>query len=616
VPRPRRPDEPTKPTGTRTRAAAKARIDVYVSAEARANRRLAITRFAESLPGMTLDRQWEMVAAAIEGGTLPGPVPSRAGLHRWLQQAKELGLETDTFRDRPRSGRPARPVPEALLTALHEEIKLDCYAGSVMELSRRLETFARSRGLEPLSYAKVRRLFQAINPAERAAASQGSRAARADTMVHSTYPADYAHEVWGFDAMTAPVWIRVFQKEEKRWIPVKVDVVLIIDYRTRVIVGYHVVDPSRRGKTSGYDHLDVLATLSNAAFPELAPEACRDFAGHLPKTLRWDRIAAQRAMMASLIREVKLDIPEMPGYTPWSRGRIERPVDTLKKLCSPIKGYADKWIVAEGAKEDPRTTRTKAGGTMVRTPTRLPIALMDLHTVESFQEEFDRLVIQPYNYEREHSRLGMTPEVAYRRDFDSSKARSGRDLLAVVHPQVCSVTKEGLVHRGVPFTAHHQGSVLPVGEQVMFRPDPMLRCLFAEAWGETVLLQTKEEWARQVDAEAFAKAQAAEARLYADEAAAVREAHRQKVLGPDGVARADAALRKSTAGKRRRKAQTPNEADAAAVPVAAPASAPRTPAVPAPTAPRPAPVRRPASTPAVPPGVFANLGTMTRIVQA
>lgn len=78
----------------------------------------------------------------------------------------------------------------------------------------------------------------------------------------------------------------MYLPKEDRWASFKPSVVVIQDYCSRAIVGYHVADPSRRsGLTAdsrpGIDKDELLAALLSTAMPDIAPAACRAYAGSL-----------------------------------------------------------------------------------------------------------------------------------------------------------------------------------------------------------------------------------------------------------------------------------------------------------------------------------------------
>ena len=421
-------------------------------------------------------------------------------------------------------------------------------APSIRRMWLNLQGWAQEHGHPKPTYWQVYRFVNEV-PAERLAAYRnGSRSAVADTMHHPPVPADYTHHVWSLDEMEVPVWIRSYDRRARMWIAIVVALVLIICNRSRAIVGYHVADPKRRGKKSGFDSDNVLAALLSAMLPELAPPSCQQYAGYRPEVLQWDK-AAQHEAMLETVEKSGIYVPDLPGRTPYPRGKVERPVDTLKALCSEIRGYKRKWLpLTDKVTKNPKATRSESVATSFRETTKIPIEVEDLHTYEALCEEIDRKVMRVYNEVETHRILGTTPEIGYHENFDRALARSGRDALYILEPDTGVSTKGILSHRNVEFYLESQGREVPHGTQVRFRPDPLLRGVFIEAFGEDDLFcMPSEQWARQHNATDVARDRGAKARDYSAEGEAAREELRREEIGQEGAQRADGELDRLTA---------------------------------------------------------------------
>lgn len=569
--RARRQNEPVKRPGTRSRASAAKRIEQVRNADERAAHRYRVATFAQSVGG-SLNEKLASVAEAVEDGRLTGPVPSRATLHLWLRKLDGSVIGERDFADRPRSGRPRKQLHPEVIAFIERRIATTEDL-STRRLTQDAARYAREEGWPVPSVHAVRRYMEDADPALIAALRHGSRSAILDGMVSGTVPTDAPHHSWTLDEATLPIKVRVWDRLTKIWRVVKPDVVSIIDNHSRAMVSWHIADPGRRGRKAGFDKDDVLATLWSAAIPELAPDSTRDFAGFLPQTLRWDRAPVHRPLVEYL-EERGVRVPLLPGQMPKARGRVERPVDTIKALCNDITGYEGRWQVAEETTKDGRTARTNASAGRERVSAKMTIAADDLLTIEELRKVFDEKVIRRYNSVEEHTRLGTTPENAYFESFNEKYLRPGRDVLGWSDPVYNTVTKEGLVHRGVTFAPEVNQEPFKLGDRIEFRPDPLLRGVFVQHQGHPVFIQTKQEWARTNDPEEFARKQRGIARFYSDLGHEIREQHRFEVLGPDGIARAEEAEQEAIkqAGKsayQRRKAsqeQAEAERDAARSP--------------------------------------------------
>ncbi len=542
--------KPYKATGTRSRYSASRATKARKKADDRATFRMRCVQVAR-LEGGTLNEQLEAVENACAIGLLPGEAPSRTTLWEWLQKADQAGddrpLEVADFEEEAGRGRKPVPMGDVVEAEICQRLADDRHP-SIRKMWLSVQGWAQERGHPKPSYWQVYRFVNEV-PAERIAAYRnGSRAAVADTMHHPPVPADYTHQIWSLDEMDVPVWIRQFDRQSKRWIAVVVSMVLVLCNRSRAIVGYYVADPKRRGKTSGFDSTDVLVALLGAMLPELAPPACRTFSGHRPEVLRWDK-AQQHVSMLEDVERSGIYVPDLPGRTPYPRGKVERPVDTLKALCSEITGYKWKWLpLTDRVTKNPKATRSEAVATNFRERTKIPIEVEELHTYERLCEEIDRKVIAVYNEELTHRKLGTQPEIAYHENFDRALVRNGRDALYILSPKTGVVRKGNLEHLNTDFYIESQGREVPHQTQVRYRPDPLLRGIFVEAFGENdIFCMPAEEWARLHNGSDVARDRAATARQYSDEGERAREDLRRKRIGEEAARRADGELERRTA---------------------------------------------------------------------
>lgn len=557
---PRYSNKPLRRKGTNTHASKKKRAERLLSADQKATRRYTVMEFVrEHAPGLPLDKTLPFIHAAVDAGELEGPVPSRATLARWMKiVGEDEALSACAFRDKPRTGRPPRPMDPRAEEYLKNQV-LTMTQPSVDALIRTVQRHAEVNGYEVPSRARIIRFVEALNPAEITAAAYGSRAARADSMLKGTLPSTRPHEFWSLDEFGAVTYIKYLHPTLKELVAVKPKIIILADYHGRALLSYHIARPFKDGaETVGFDSTDVIGTILSAALPDLAPAPVRGFAGFLPNQLRWDRHSAHRTLVKELRERGRLDIPNLPGQTPWSRGDIEAIVKTLKNMCAEhdLTGNDHKYLPVGRIVEDPKATRTKAAATLVRERAKVPIAISELMTFEEFDEEFGK-VVEAYN-NHYHLDLGMSPAAAHFSTLRTQECRSGQDALMLLDPRVLTITQEGLVHqhnwRREKFDVDVPGHRFLVGDQVECRIDPLLRGAFIWTATGSVFVRPKKEVARTVDFVQRVKDQAAEARRYSDTADDARWRDLQAKIGPEGVAKTrhdvEQKLQNGSSGKR------------------------------------------------------------------
>jgi transposase InsO family protein len=486
-------ESPTKRFGG-TKPGRRAEInDQAAAAYQRAQRRFEIARAAAGLTGPYRQRQ-RQIQQLINVGTLPpGAFPSKETIRRlaakWSAGQQEL---SDYWDDDGRSGRPANRFPKELRESLTTAIRTGKSARSA---TFSLAALANAIGVEPPNYYMVHREYESAGRLLRAAARHGSRAAEIDASAHARVPTRYPHDVWALDELTAPVYTRQWCEVKQRFVSVRSDVVLIVDVCSGAVVGYHVVDPSRRIDENGirleegYDTTDVLAALVSAASPDLAPDSTRAFAGYLPHRLRWDN-AQQHKSLAGWIKEdtvIDLDVRRIPKRRAVSNGSAENRVRTMKAMCAGMRGHADEYLPLDRIKSDatanpPGHRTAMAGGTSERVTKTIPIDPAMLMSVEEFRVEFNRIV-RDYNFNRPHALYKETPANRYHRSKAPQRVRNGVDLVLALPTRTSLVTTDGIVATADGNTATFypatDGIMLMVDSTVTYHVDPLLRGVFA-----------------------------------------------------------------------------------------------------------------------------------------
>lgn len=385
-----------------------------------------------------------------------------------------------------------------------------------------------------------------MDPHKLVAGKHGSRAALADVAPELTVPADRPHEIWTLDEKQAPVYIRGYHPNKRQHVAVKIPIILAVDNFSRAIVSYRGVPPFKHGAHPTYTEEDIFGTLLGGMFQELAPPATRDFSGYVPRTIRWDRHSTHRTL-ATRLKDNGIEVPDVPGSTPWTQGRVERLVGTMKTLCQHIKGWDQAWLPAGEVREEPSKTRSKAATGPVRETTKKIISTRQLLTYREFMEEFDKQV-RAYN-DRVHSVTDMTPEVMYFNGLEPDACRPGYDFLPAVNTRTFRVTKKGLTYRGERFAWESGGRRLRVGETVRGKPDPLLRGLFVEVDDGWEFMPRLEDYARKADHKKITIDTHREVKEASRKAHELREQRREDALGPAGVAEAEAEMEAALEGK-------------------------------------------------------------------
>lgn len=550
---PERGDKPHKPGGTRSPGDKQRRIDQLDGREKRAYWRFRTIKYVydndlEDLPRTHIH---ELVEEAVDQGELHiHKVPSYGSINRWMNKAEELDyppVELGDWFDDKRPGRPPKEFDDRLEEFIVQELKVNANLSDA-KLRRMVARKADKLEVEAPTYDWIKRFRERLDQQGLAAWKHGQRAAVADATPKLTVPADRPHEVWTLDEKQAPVWIRAYHPNKRKYVAVKPQVILVVDNYSRAIVSYRVVPPFRTGAQVSFNEEDVFGTILSAAFKELAPSATRQYAGFLPDTLRWDRHKAHRKL-SDRLNDFGVEVPQVPGSQPWSQGRVERLIKTIKTMCENIEGWDEKWVPASQVNTAPSDKRSKAAASKHRETTKMPIATRNLMNCRQFREAFDERV-KEYN-SREHSVLGAEPEIYYHSGLEEDRTRSGRDALYLLPNKQLNVSKKGITYRQQRFAWESGGRQLRVGMKVDAKPDPLLRGVFVrmpndEAWE---FLPRLEDYARKVDHKKLtidAQRRAKEAHEAAEQA---REQLLEERVGPEGIAEAELEMEASIEGE-------------------------------------------------------------------
>jgi hypothetical protein len=476
-------------------------------------------------PELSLASCFALVKQAHSAGELTvSRFPGRASFYRWMKTAlqKEGAPTIGDFADRPRSGRPRVSWHPAVVDRF-EELVLSQIHPSLPLLYKELVTWAEQQEpkLPVPSIAAVRSRYNSIDFAALSAARHGRRAARADAIVKGAVPAEYPHQIWTLDEMDAPNWIKALNPQTGRLESVRPKVILVIDNYSRVVLACHVCEPFKGGEaTVSFDSEDVLGTVLAATFRELASEACKPFTGFLPGDVRMDA-AKQHNRAKTELRKHGVGAKSLEVGAPWERGSIESLIGRFSDLCYDIAGHVQWSLPADRVNENQHRLRSVAAATTLRVKRKAIIAVEDLLSVPEYQDELER-VVQRYNGTK-HRALGTSPEVKYHNDLRTRVLRPAPDALSMMEPVTLTVGKTGIEHRNRKFMPVVAGVPLAVGTQVVCRPDPLRRGIFAKIDKTYYFFQEAVAWSRHQNSADVVREQKAIAASYSDAAEAALE---------------------------------------------------------------------------------------------
>ena len=593
----------SKPLGTFSPKRKRDRERQVARREEKAEERLTVATFAATQHDK--GTSWRDIADIIESWAITGKL-SRPYSHealRYLAEKFQSGKKSsDDYLDTPRSGRPNRiagilmeKIQTAVLTAEDRPVSL---------LYFNLSQFADGLGIPMPSYDTVKRCVAKLGHTAQVAATFGAKAAQVEGMTHGSVPAQFPHDVWVLDEFDAPFYSRVYDKKLAEWVSVRATVVTVVDHRTGVVVGYWLVDPSRRtDKETGYvmragfEADDVMAALLTAAWGQrLATPATADFTGWMPRCLRWDNHkthgklrdileklgerlhlevasfypASEDVPMTSFADWHEVDVegvsysdsrdgvivPKLPIMRAINRGKIERSIGIVKGWCRHLDSHVDRVIPLDRLDTSPKWQRDVSAGSGKREYRRIPTDVMRLPDINESRAILDTL-IHRFNHVAVPRRTGMTRKAHFRRDWQPKTVRPGGDLLAAIDPKVGFVSPQGIEH-------HHDGKstlfsyqvdgrfALMLDTEVIYKADPLQRCIWVNIDGRWYWVPPKFEWASEPGrAEEVARHSTARSRYHAGEGIAARGAQKDERHGPGATAEDEKAADDILKGKRK-----------------------------------------------------------------
>jgi hypothetical protein len=630
------PPAKAKRLGTYSEARKRARARQMERRQARAAERLQVAKIAAAMRKQK--ESWRAIEIHVES-LVEANVLKRPYSHETIRQLAAAYASGKTsvedYVDRRRAGRPNR-IDHVLLNVIWKAV-LTNEAHPVTQLHEAIVQKAEELGIVPPSYDTVKRRVAEYGRAKRTGAAFGASAAQMEAMTHSTVPAKFPHDVWVLDEFDAPFYSRVFDKKLEKHVSVRATVITIADHRSGVIVGYWLVDPSRRidpetglAMRAGFEASDVMAALLSAAWGRsLATPACADFTGWLPRCLRWDNHSTHGSLRPILTelgerlgvevasfhkasedapvtsfadwQEVDVEgaqysdskdgitIPKLPVMRAINRGKIESAIGIVKRWCAHVDSHVDRVIPLDRLEESPKHLRDVKAGAGSREYRRMPIAVERLPDIDDSRALLDA-VVRRFNHEAVPKRTGMARRALYRKTWSDAGLRPGVDLLAALPINVGFVTAEGIVYdrdgESTTFAYEVEGRyALLLDSEVTFKVDPIRRGIWVLIENRWCWVPDKFTWASAPGrAEQVARQAAASARYHASEGIAARGAQKDERHGPGATAEDERAAEDVLKGKRRRPSDSapsePSEDTArptAPPPAASNAEAPTTP---------------------------------------
>ena len=277
-----------------------------------------------------------------------------------------------------------------------------------------------------------------------------------------------------------------------------------------------------------------------------------ELAGYLPHVIRWDNSKAHVGLRQDLIDKARIQVRKLPRRRPQNRGRVERPIGTLKSWFCDLKGFDERWYPEDQKRKytSDELLRHAAGRGGVR-QAQSDIAVMALMDIQEAQSALDD-VVRRYNTAHQHRRLGgLTPFKAHRK-FMPRDPRRGRDILQLLPLRTEFVTRDGITHRANGWEEQFAFAVgdimLMPGRPVTFRADPLGRGIFAQLFNDIHFLKPLSLWSRDIGRTQIAETQAAATTLYDRQSRAARRAESQQIHDDAGVAMPEPKVTRSRSG--------------------------------------------------------------------
>lgn len=391
-----------------------------LTAYADADRAAAMERFRVLQPHLEIGVQ--LTAVAETSGH------SVRTLRRWVARYRDAGLVGLIRRRRSASG--GRTLHPAL-TQLIEALALQRPRLSVASIRRRIAQAAKEEGHRVPSYATVRRVMDALDPAMLCLVHEGPTAYRDRYELIHRHRAERPNAVWQADHTQLDLLILDANgKPARPWLTIVQD-----DY-SRAVAGYCVF----LGAPSA---LQPALALRQAIWRKTHPDwpVCG-----IPGTLYTDHgLDFTSQHLEQVAAELRIELVFSAVARPQGRGKIERIFGTVNtELLPELPGH-----LAEGK---------------ARRPPALSLSQLD-QAVGGF-------LVGTHNARR-HSEIGTTPNAAWRGDGwlpNLPESVGALDLLLLTVAKARLVRRDGIHFQGLRYMDPTLAAF--VGEHVTIRYDP------------------------------------------------------------------------------------------------------------------------------------------------
>ncbi|KIT14776.1 Mu transposase C-terminal domain-containing protein [Jannaschia aquimarina] len=349
-------------------------------------------------------------------------------LRRWLTRYHDAGLVGLMRRGRSDAGH--RKLHADLAHRI-EALAVQKPRLSAASIQRRIAEVARADGHPAPSYATVRRVMGALDPAMLCLVHEGPTAYRDRFELIHRHRAERPNAVWQADHTQLDLLILDANGEPARpWLTIVQD-----DY-SRAVAGYSVF----LGTPSA---LQTALALRQAIWRKTAPDwpVCG-----IPGTLYTDHGSDFTSQhLEQVAAELRIELVFSAVARPQGRGKIERIFGTVNtELLPELSGH-----LAEGK-------------------TRRPPAL----SLSELDQAVGRFLVGTHNARR-HSEIGMTPNAAWRGDGwlpNLPESVEALDLLLLTVAKARLVRRDGIHFQGLRYMDPTLAAF--VGEHVTIRYDP------------------------------------------------------------------------------------------------------------------------------------------------
>ena len=392
----------------------------------------SLTAYSDEERAAAMDR-FRVLQPHIEIGVPVTAVADASGhsirtLRRWLARYRDAGLVGLLRRQRSASG--GRNLHPAL-TQLIEALALKKPRLSAASIHRRIAQAAKEEGHRVPSYATVRRVMGALDPAMLCLVHEGPTAYRDRYELIHRHRAERPNEVWQADHTQLDLLILDANgKPARPWLTI------VQDDHSRAVAGYCVF----LGAPSA---LQTALALRQAIWRKTDPNwpVCG-----IPGTLYTDHGSDFTSQhLEQVAAELRIQLVFSAVARPQGRGKIERIFGTVNtELLPELPGY-----LAEGK-------------------TRRPPAL----SLSELDQAVGDFLVGTHNVRR-HSEIGMTPNAAWRGDGwlpNLPESVEALDLLLLTVAKSRLVRRDGIHFQGLRYMDPTLAAF--VSEHVTIRYDP------------------------------------------------------------------------------------------------------------------------------------------------